>query len=354
MSRLRAIARLSATFALSACLLAGCADERARAANAQLSTALDKKSAEVDQLGAEVADLRKQVQELSIDKKMRDLGRLSKEELIGADLIPDVLEDRLTRSVGLVVVGFEMAVKDQWGRVDRVDIPMAEGSGFIISDKGYLLTNHHVVEAYLDLKENERSISQSIATARGAPAKVTFGILFYINGTSQIVEPIDWNKDLDYCAMRIADQQPFPTDYRTIPMGVRAETGEVLASRGEMVLACGFPAIAREPLSQTQIQDKIARQISAVKASDYYRPEDYLYCVTSGIVSRRFHDLSGTEFIQHEAVLSSGNSGGPLLNSRGEVIGINTIAGTTVSGYSVAISIASILDDIRKRGKVPL
>lgn len=354
MGAFRAIARAAATAGLAAALLAGCADERARASNAQLNAALQKKSDEVDQLETEVAELRAQIQDLVIDKKTRDLSRLTTEELSGADLIPDALEDRLTRSVGLVVVGFEMAVKDQWGRVDRVDIPMAEGSGFVISDKGYLLTNHHVVEAYLDLKENERSISQSIATARGAPAKVTFGVLFYLNGTSQVIEPIDWNKDLDYCVMRISDKQPFPADYRTIPMGVRAETGEILASRGEMVLACGYPAIAREPLSQTQIQDKIARQISAVKASDYYRPEDYLYCVTSGIVSRRFSDLSGTEFIQHEAVLSSGNSGGPLLNSRGEAIGINTIAGTAVSGYSVAISISSILDDIRKRGRVPL
>jgi len=347
--------RLLALGALAAvALTAGCADERARASNADLAAKLKTKSEEVDKLSADVADLRKQVQELAIDKRMRELGRMTPQELTGADIIPDVLEDRLTHAVGLVVVGFEMAVKDQWGRVDRVDIPMAEGSGFVISDKGYLLTNHHVVEAYLDLKENERSISQSIATARGAPAKITFGILFYINGTSQIVEPIDWNKDLDYCAMRIVEQQPFPTDYRPIPLGMVDDAGEVVASRGEMVLACGYPAISREPLSQTQIQDKIARQVSAVRASDYYRPEDYLYSVTSGIVSRRFRDGVGTEYIQHEAVLSSGNSGGPLINSRGEVIGINTIAGTTVSGYSVAISLSSILEDIRKRGKVPL
>lgn len=104
----------------------------------------------------------------------------------------------------------------------------------------------------------------------------------------------------------------------------------------------------------TQVQEMYARRSFGITASDFYRAEDYLFSATSGIVSRRFSDSAGVEYVQHEAVLSSGNSGGPLLNARGEAIGINTIAGTTVNGYSIAVSLGSIMADIRRRGRISL
>ncbi len=348
----RRIGHFAAALAVAAGL-SGCADDQARAGVAESRAATERSAEEIASLRAEVEDLRAQVTDLTLDRDMSAISRtFARAPGSAADVLPDAMEKRIGRSVGLLVVGFEIALRDGTGAVERVDIPIAEGSGFIVSDDGYLLTNHHVVEAYLDMKANERRISQLIASAQGVPAKVTFGILLYIDGTSQVVEPVDWNKDLDYCVMHIVANQPFPTEYEAIPLADAPDSAP--ATRGEAVLACGFPAITREPLTNAQIREKLERLKLAITASDYYSKEDYLYTVTSGIVSRTFQDSAGIEFIQHEAVLSSGNSGGPLLNMKGEVIGINTIAGTEISGYSVAISIRSLLRDIRSRGKVPL
>jgi S1-C subfamily serine protease len=333
-------------------LATACSDTAAREEASAARAKASQLSSQLDEVRAEMNEMRNELTELRLEKEMARLSRMSPVERISADLIPNTLEDRLAKSVGLVVVGFEIAFRDSQGGVERTDIPVAEGSGFVISDDGYLLTNYHVIETYLDFKSDEAYLSSYIGSGHGIATKVTFGVLFYINGTSQVVEPVDWNRELDYAVMRILPNQPFPTEYAKIPVAEDARAGSVPATRGELVLACGFPAISREALSMTQLQEIAARHSVAVTASDYYRPEDYLFSATSGIVSRRFRDSGGVEFIQHEAVLSSGNSGGPLLNGQGEAIGINTIAGTTVNGYSVAVSLGSVLEDIRNRGRI--
>ncbi len=82
---------------------------------------------------------------------------------------------------------------------------------------------------------------------------------------------------------------------------------------------------------------------------------DYRYSITDGIVSLLRTEL-GTEYIQHSAPISGGNSGGPLIYDDGSVIGINTLvafdkekAGVGVKYYAVSLNQA--LDEISR--KVP-
>ena len=87
-------------------------------------------------------------------------------------------------------------------------------------------------------------------------------------------------------------------------------------------------------------------------------PLGYEHSVTVGVVSyigRKLFDESLDDYIQTDAAINFGNSGGPLINSRGEVIGINAAISSRASsiGFAVPINLATaILPQLRTRGRV--
>lgn len=159
----------------------------------------------------------------------------------------------------------------------------AQGSGFIISPDGYILTNNHMVEG-------AEKVSIELTDGR----KFTAKIIGADSDSDVAVVKIDAN-DLPY--LELAD----------------SDTLEV----GEWVLAIGNPL----GLSHT---------------------------VTAGIVSAKGRSGFGLanfeSFIQTDAAINFGNSGGPLINLDGKVVGINTaIAGSTGNigiGFAIPINIA--------------
>ncbi len=87
-------------------------------------------------------------------------------------------------------------------------------------------------------------------------------------------------------------------------------------------------------------------------------PLAYEHTVTVGVVSfigRKLFDTSLDRYIQTDAAINFGNSGGPLINARGEVIGINAAISSRASniGFAVPINQASaILPQLRETGRV--
>src|SRR3982750_4516435 len=87
-------------------------------------------------------------------------------------------------------------------------------------------------------------------------------------------------------------------------------------------------------------------------------PLGYEHTVTVGVVSflgRKLFDMSLDNYIQTDAAINFGNSGGPLINSRGEVIGINAAISSRASsiGFAVPVNQATaILPQLRDRGRV--
>ncbi len=172
------------------------------------------------------------------------------------------------------------------------------GSGVIISSDGYIVTNNHVIEGATDLQITLNNQKKYKATLIGTSKENDIAVL-----------KIDADKELPY-----------------IPFGDSNN-----AKIGEWVLAVGNPY----NLNST---------------------------VTAGIVSAKGRDLGGNgsidAFIQTDAAVNPGNSGGALVNTRGELIGINTaITSRTGSyiGYSFAVpsNIAKkIIDDLLEYGNV--
>ena len=87
-------------------------------------------------------------------------------------------------------------------------------------------------------------------------------------------------------------------------------------------------------------------------------PLGYEHTVTVGVVSylgRKLFDASLDDYIQTDAAINFGNSGGPLINARGEVIGINAAISSRASNIGFAVPIngaTAILPQLRARGRV--
>ena len=168
------------------------------------------------------------------------------------------------------------------------------GTGFIIDPDGYILTNHHVIEG-------AERIAVRLADGRTLRA-----------------ERVGSDPDTDIALIKVESPRPLP----------HAALGDSDSLRvGEWVLAIGNPLA-------------------------------YEHTVTVGVVSfigRKLFDSSLDRYIQTDAAINFGNSGGPLINSRGEVIGINAAISSRASniGFAVPINQASlILPQLREMGRV--
>ena len=188
----------------------------------------------------------------------------------------------------------------------------AEGSGVIISSDGYILTNNHVVN----------STTSSSSTS------------YYSLGEATEITVSLYNDDTEYQAKIIGTDEQ--TDLAVIKIDKSDLTAATLGDSdtvqvGEWCMAIG------NPLGMAS-------------------------SVTTGSISalnREITDSTGKKYtlIQTDAAINSGNSGGALVNSKGEVIGINTIkaSGTGVEGLGFAIPInstKSITSDLIQYNKV--
>jgi Do/DeqQ family serine protease len=171
------------------------------------------------------------------------------------------------------------------------------GSGVIISEDGYIVTNNHVIK---DASEIEITLN---------------------NKKSYIAKLIGTDSKMDIALLKIDVEEK-------LPYTVFANSDSVKV--GEWVLAVG-------------------------------NPYNLTSTVTAGIVSAKARDLdtSGIQsFIQTDAAVNPGNSGGALVNTRGELIGINTMISSMTGsyvGYSFAVpsNIArKIIEDLMEFGNV--
>ena len=170
------------------------------------------------------------------------------------------------------------------------------GSGFIINTDGYILTNYHVIEGATE-------VTVTLSDGQEVTASV-----------------VNYDSDQDVAMIKINEDVEVP--------GV-VELGDSDALQpGEEVLAIGNP---------------LSKELSST--------------LTKGIISalnRSVETESGvsSNLIQTDTAINSGNSGGPLINTKGEVIGINTLkASDGAEGIGFAIPINDVKDKIDSLSK---
>ncbi|MDL2228348.1 trypsin-like peptidase domain-containing protein [Bacteroidales bacterium OttesenSCG-928-K03] len=195
-------------------------------------------------------------------------------------------------------------LRDLFNYPNRGSAPViATGSGVIISSDGYIVTNNHVVQDAIkvDITLNDKR--------------------------SYAAEVIGTDPSTDLALLKI--------DERNLPYLTFGDSDKVRV--GEWVLAVGNPLNLNSTVTAGIVSAK-ARNINILPNTQN----------TSAIES----------FIQTDAALNSGNSGGALVNTNGELIGINTaIASGTgyFAGYSFAIPVnivKKVVADLREYGKV--
>ena len=92
---------------------------------------------------------------------------------------------------------------------------------------------------------------------------------------------------------------------------------------------------------------KIGDDIYAIGA-----PKSMDYTLTKGVVSNKDRVIYGQSYIQIDAAINSGNSGGPLLNALGQVVGVNSMKLSDAEGIGLAIPISSVVSFIENNGMV--
>lgn len=174
----------------------------------------------------------------------------------------------------------------------------ASGSGIIISDDGYILTNNHIVST---------SSSDSYYQVSEAN-KVT--VTLYNDDTEYEAKIIGKDEQTDLAVIKIEKDN--------LPKAEFADSDSIKV--GEFAMAVGNPLGMQSSIT----------------------------CGVISAINREVTDSDGKKFklIQTDAAINSGNSGGALVNSEGKVIGINTLklSGTGIEGMGFAIPINSTQD----------
>ena len=210
-----------------------------------------------------------------------------------------VIEGR-TGPQGIVPEGspFEDFFRDFQDRNNEGNRPRrssALGSGFVISEDGYVVTNNHVIEGADEI------------------------LIEFFSGDELPAKVIGTDPNTDIALLKVESDKPLPF----VSFG-DSDTARV----GDWVLAMG------NPLGQG-------------------------FSVSAGIVSARNRALSGTydDYIQTDAAINRGNSGGPLFNMDGEVVGVNTAilspnGGSIGIGFSMASNVVSrVVDQLKEFGE---
>lgn len=172
------------------------------------------------------------------------------------------------------------------------------GSGFIINEEGYILTNYHVIQG---AQEISVTLSNDVTT------------------TAQIV---NYDENQDVAMIKITDENV------EIPATVELGDSDALQP-GEEVIAIGTPL-------STELSSTVTKGIISATSRSV--------AVESGVTMN---------LIQTDAAINAGNSGGPLVNTKGEVVGINSskISGEAVEGIGFSIPINDIKDKIESLSK---
>ena len=215
-------------------------------------------------------------------------------QFLGPDFIADAVAKAAPALVNLTV-----DVQGGWGQSGQ-----STGSGFIISEDGFVVTNNHVVASGWGGGER---VTVTLSNGRRLRARV--------HSTDRL-------SDLALVKIEGRPGEKFPV--------MRVGTSSVLKP-GQWVIALGSPLTLQNTVT-AGIISSVARHSSEI-----------------GMAQQR------QEYIQTDAAINQGNSGGPLINIAGEVIGINTMKTAQGAGIGFAIPIDTawqVIKQLRANRKV--
>ncbi len=203
----------------------------------------------------------------------------------------------LYASASLPEIGVKAAVEKYGEGVVLVKVPGSLGSGFIIREDGYIVTNAHVVQGEIEVSVTVYKLVD------GQFEKTTF----------DRVKIVAVNSFVDLALIKIDEEELKGHELKKVYLGRIDDVGV-----GQTCFVVGAP----QGLERS---------------------------VTEGIVSLTNRANDGKVYIQIDAAVNPGNSGGPLFNAKGEVIGVNSWKRLFSEGLNFAIPVDYVKHFIENR-----
>lgn len=183
--------------------------------------------------------------------------------------------------------------------LDAGTVSFGWGTGFFVGEDGqdpmYLITNHHVIEPFLESGEGELVQAETTEGVLTGRSKIR---VYYDSDDYEEAYPVAYDEIKDLAVLKLGAA----TSKRT-PLPLCSPTDDMV---GSTVYAVGYPGLAENIFAD---------------ATSTWGPSDV--SVTSGSISRLLTTSgTGQMRLQIDCVIRHGNSGGPLVNEDGQVLGI--------------------------------
>ncbi|HZZ14868.1 MAG TPA: serine protease [Candidatus Sulfotelmatobacter sp.] len=258
-------------------------------------------------------DLQKQVHELTAQI----------EQLKQDQAMPAIVLNRYRNSVGYIYGVYQVGFPKQRPTVRA----RVSGTGFLIG-KGLMATNRHVAEPWYGDSEAQKLIDQ------GATAMLENLVVFFPGSPTPVtLSPASVSKASDLAVLRVEDSDAV----RNLPVLPLAKSA---GAPGQLVTVIGYPMgiagmVAKSPSS---IYERLAYRHNDISAASELAA---LSLIRPSTTCGHLGDVVGEKLI-YDAPTAHGGSGGPVFNTKGEVIGVNSAYMDGFSGGTIGVSVDSL------------
>jgi S1-C subfamily serine protease len=258
-------------------------------------------------------DLQKQVHELTAQI----------EQLKQDQAMPAVVLNRYRNSVGYIYGVYQVGFRNQRPTVRA----RVSGTGFLVG-KGLMATNRHVAEPWYGDSEAQKLIDL------GATAMIENLVVFFPGSPTPVTLSLAAvSKTSDLAVLRVEDSDAV----RNLPVLPLAKSA---GAPGQLVTVIGYPMgiagmVAKSPSS---IYERLAYRHNDISAASELAA---LSLIRPSATCGHLGDVVGEKLI-YDAPTAHGGSGGPVFNTKGEVIGVNSAYMDGFSGGTIGVSVDSL------------
>lgn len=263
--------------------------------------------------GEPPTDLQKQVHELTAQV----------EQLKQEQAMPSVVLNRYRNSIGYIYGVYQVGFANQRPAVRA----RVSGTGFLIGN-GLIATNRHVAEPWYGDSEAQKLIDQ------GATAMLESLVVFFPGSPTPVkLSPASVSKTSDLAVLRTEESRAVHT-LAVLPLAKSP------GAPGQLVTVIGYPMgiagmVAKSP---TGIYERLAYRHNDISAASELAA---LSLIRPSTTCGHLGDVVGDKLI-YDAPTAHGGSGGPVFNTQGEVIGVNSAYMDGFSGGTLGVSVDSL------------
>ncbi len=263
--------------------------------------------------GEPPSDLQKQVHELTAQV----------EQLKQDQAMPAVVLNRYRNSIGYIYGVYQVGFANQRPAIRA----RVSGTGFLVGD-GLVATNRHVAEPWFGDSEAQQMIDH------GATAMLENLVIFFPGSPTPVsLSPASVSKTSDLAVLR-AENSDIVRGLPALPLA------QSPGAPGQLVTVIGYPMgiagmVAKSP---TGIYERLAYRHNDLNAASELAA---LSLIRPSTTCGHLGDLVGDKLI-YDAPTAHGGSGGPVFNTKGEVIGVNSAYMDGFSGGTLGVSVDSL------------